>query len=120
MVLPCRALASRWREGVGGSRVPRLRGPGGERPRSKYRAGATRAWIKVKVRHEGVFTSAGFAAWMPFDGALVGELVGDDLHYRGVVEWGYRVPDVLELVREARMARRTSPFLDLRSMRHGV
>ena len=37
---------------------------------------------------------------------------------RGVVEWGFRAADVLELLREPRMfARRTSPFLDLRSMR---
>lgn len=51
-----------------------------------------------------------------FDGALVGELVGDRLEYRGVVQWGFRAADVLELLREARPPARTSPFVDLRGM----
>ena len=56
-----------------------------------------------------------------FDGILVGEVVGEALHYRGVVEWGYKAHDVLELLREAKMfARRTSPFVDLPRMRNAV
>ena len=46
--------------------------------------------------------------------------MGDALHYRGVVEWGFRAPDVLELLREAKSSARTSPFLDLKSMRGAV
>ena len=55
-----------------------------------------------------------------FDGVLVGEKVGDALHYRGVVEWGFRARDVLTLLREAKAPVRTSPFADLRSMRGAV
>jgi bifunctional non-homologous end joining protein LigD len=55
-----------------------------------------------------------------FVGALVGEEVDGQLVYRGVVEWGFRAPDVLELLREARTPRRTSPFQDVRSMRGAV
>ena len=55
-----------------------------------------------------------------YDGALVGELVGNQLQYRGFVAWGFRAPDVLEVLREARAPRRTSPFVDLRSMRGAV
>jgi bifunctional non-homologous end joining protein LigD len=87
-------------------------------PASAYRQGPTRSWVKVKVRHEGVVVVGGIRDLDAFDGALVGERVGGDLMYRGVVEWGFRAADVLELVREARYARqRDSPFSDLSSLR---
>ena len=53
-----------------------------------------------------------------FDGVLVGERVGDELHYRGTVEWGFTAPDVLALLEHARRwSRPLSPFLDLRRAR---
>jgi bifunctional non-homologous end joining protein LigD len=90
-------------------------------PRSTYRAGATRAWIKVKVRHEAVFTVGGIRDANTFDGVLIGQRIDDKLHYRGVVEWGYCAANVLEVLRTARMFKtRTSPFVDLRAMRGAV
>jgi bifunctional non-homologous end joining protein LigD len=89
--------------------------------RSTYRQGSTRAWVKLKVRHESVFIVGGIRDIDAFDGVLVGEHIGDQLHYRGVVEWGFRAADVLELLREVRMFRRqTSPFADLSTMRGAV
>jgi hypothetical protein len=49
---------------------------------------------------------------------LVGQRVGDALRYRGVVEWGFRAPDVLALLEHARRwSRPSSPFVDLRPAR---
>jgi ATP-dependent DNA ligase len=77
-----------------------------------------RAWMKVKVRHEGVFVVGGIRDVNAFDGVLVGERVGDALHYRGVVEWGFRGPDVLALLDHARRwSRPAPPFVDLRRAR---
>jgi bifunctional non-homologous end joining protein LigD len=120
-VLPCRRLSAdpgkAWR-------IVEERGYEGmvaKDPRSTYRQGATRAWVKVKVRHEAVFHVGGIRDANAFDGVLVGEQVGDKLHYRGVVEWGFRAADVLQLVRAIRMFRaQGSPFADLRSMRGAV
>jgi ATP-dependent DNA ligase len=77
--------------------------------------------VKVKVRHEGVFVVGGIRDANAFDGVLVGEQVGDKLDYRGVIEWGFRAADVLELLRAARLFdTRTSPFVDLPAMRGAV
>jgi hypothetical protein len=78
--------------------------------------GTTRSWVKVKVRHESVFLVGGFRNVDSFDGVLVSEMVGGELRYRGIVEWGFRAADVPELLREARTPLRTSPFNDLRAM----
>ena len=89
--------------------------------RSTYRAGPSRAWMKVKIRHEAVFHVGGIRDANAFDGVLVGEQIEDTLQYRGVVEWGFRAADVLELMRATRLFRAsTSPFSDLRSMRGAV
>ena len=56
-----------------------------------------------------------------FDGVLVGERMGDALHFRGIVEWGFHASDVLEVLREARHApQRLSPFMDLPRMSGAV
>jgi bifunctional non-homologous end joining protein LigD len=56
-----------------------------------------------------------------FDGVLVGESIGDELHYRGIIEWGFNAPDVLALLHEAKHSRqRLSPFVDLPRMRGAV
>jgi len=73
------------------------------------------------VRHEAVFEVGGIRDANAFDGVLVGERVGEHLHYRGVVEWGFGAADVLEVIRTARACRTAvSPFADLRSMRGAV
>jgi ATP-dependent DNA ligase len=46
---------------------------------STYRSEPTGAWVKVKVRHEGVFVVGGYRNVDAFDGVLVGEYVGDRL-----------------------------------------
>jgi hypothetical protein len=61
--------------------------------------------MKVKIRHEAVFHVGGIRDANAFNGVLVGEQVGDRLHYRGVVEWGFRAADVLELMRATRFFR---------------
>jgi ATP-dependent DNA ligase len=48
-----------------------------------------------------------------FDGVLVGECAGDALHYRGVVEWGFKAAGVLALLEHARRwSRPGSPFVE--------
>jgi ATP-dependent DNA ligase len=87
-------------------------------PRSTYRSGNTRSWMKVKVRHEGVFGVGGIRDVNAFDGVLVGERVSDELHYRGFVEWGFKAPDVLALLEHARRwSRPGSPFVGAPRMR---
>jgi bifunctional non-homologous end joining protein LigD len=118
MVLPCRRLPE---DGAEAWHMVEERGYEGfvaKDPRSTYRPGPTRAWVKVKVRHEGVFIVGAIRDVDAFDGVLVGERVGDGFEYRGLVEWGFHAADVLELLREARMFRTpASPFNDLRTMR---
>jgi ATP-dependent DNA ligase len=102
MVLPCRRLPD---DGVKAWAIVEERGYEGmiaKDPRSTYRSGGTRSWMKVKVRREGVFVVGGIRDVNAFDGVLVGQRVGDALRYRGVVEWGFRAPDVLALLDHAR------------------
>jgi hypothetical protein len=74
--------------------------------------------MKVKVRHEGVFVVGGIRDVNAFDGVLDGERVGDELRYRGIVEWGFRAPDVLALLEHARRwSRPGSPFVGAPWMR---
>jgi bifunctional non-homologous end joining protein LigD len=79
---------------------------------SPYRGGATPSWLKVKMRYEGMFVVGGIlgTAEAP-EGLLVGERVGRNLVYRGVVEWGVRRALIAELLERARVVRR-SPFHD--------
>src|SRR5581483_3805776 len=68
MVLPCRRLPD---DGAEAWRIVEERGYEGfvaKDPRSTYRAGPTRAWVKVKVRHEGVFVVGGIRDVDAFDG----------------------------------------------------
>ena len=93
MVLPCRQLP---KDGAEAWSVVQERGFEGmvaKDPRSTYRSGPTRSWVKVKVRHENVFVVGGIRNVDAFDGVLVGELADDRLEYRGCVEWGYRAAD---------------------------
>jgi bifunctional non-homologous end joining protein LigD len=99
LVLPCRRLPDNGTKAWQLVEERSYEGMVAKDPRATYRADPTRAWVKVKVRHEGVFVVGGIRDVDAFDGVLVGELVGDDLHYRGVVDWGFRASDVLELLR---------------------
>jgi ATP-dependent DNA ligase len=90
-------------------------------PASTYRAGPTRSWVKVKLRREGVFVVGGIRDVDAFDGVLVGERIDGELCYRGLVEWGFRAADVLDLLREAKYSpQRLSPFIDPPRMRNLV
>ena len=111
-VLPARRLAA---HGLAAWDIVKQRGLEGlvaKDERSTYRGGATRSWLKVKVRHEGVFIVGGIlgTADTP-EGLLVGEPVGRRLLYRGVVEWGVRRAVLADLVEHARVAS-CSPFHD--------
>ena len=49
-----------------------------------------------------MFVVGGIRNVHAFDGVVIGEKVGEDLVYRGVVEWGLRAQDVLALLRHAK------------------
>jgi ATP-dependent DNA ligase len=104
MLMPCRRLqehgAKAWKE----VEARGFEGMVAKDPQSRTYAGTTRSWVKVKVRHESAFLVGGIRNVGAFDGAQVGEMVGDELHYRGIVEWGFRAADVLELLREGPVA----------------
>jgi hypothetical protein len=100
-VLPCRRRPDAGRKAWAIVEERGYEGMVAKDPQSRYYAGPTRSWVKVKQRHEGVFYVGGIRNVDALDGALVGEMVGDDLHYRGIVEWGSRAADMLELLREA-------------------
>jgi bifunctional non-homologous end joining protein LigD len=121
VVLPVRRLESQGDHAWATVENRGLEGFVAKDPASTYRAGPTRSWIKVKLRHERVFVVGGIRNVDAFDGVLVGEKVDDELRYRGVVEWGFKARDVLRLMRDARIfAQSTSPFADLRTMRNAV
>lgn len=120
-VMPCRRLPENGSEAWDIVLERGYEGMVAKDSRSTYRGGPSRAWMKVKIRHETVFHVGGIRDANAFDGVLVGEKIDDTLHYRGVVEWGFRAGDVLELLRATRIFRAsTSPFADLRSMRGAV
>jgi ATP dependent DNA ligase domain/ATP dependent DNA ligase C terminal region len=121
LVLPVRRLESHGARAWATVERRGLEGFVAKDPASVYRPGATRSWIKAKLRHERVFVVGGIRNVDAFDGVLVGERVGDELRYRGVVEWGFKARDVLRLMRDARIfGESTSPFADLRTMRNAV
>ena len=121
MVLPCRRLPDDASKAWAIVEERGYEGMVAKDPESTYRSGPTRAWVKIKVRHEGVFVVGGYRNVDAFDGVLVGEFVGERLEYRGVVEWGYRAPDVLAVMRCAQdHPLRTSPFVDTPRLRNAV
>jgi bifunctional non-homologous end joining protein LigD len=114
MVFPVRRLAS---DGMAAWREVQERGYEGlvaKDPASLYRPGATRSWLKVKVRHEGRFLVGGIAVTADgYRGLVVGEREGNRLAYRGTVEWGVRMGLVSDLLAKAnRLLRKTSPFVE--------
>jgi ATP-dependent DNA ligase len=85
---------------------------------ASYRDGPSRSWLKVKVRHEGVFLIGGGGLGEGVRGLLVGEPVDGELLFRGTVEFGVSRALLAELAGSS-LARPTSPFVDL-SRRRGV
>lgn len=84
---------------------------------SVYRAGESRSWVKVKIRQEGQFVVGGIGETA--DGAprlFIGQIVKDELVYRGAVEIGVGRRLVEELLKRAAQ-QRTSPFKGLRLRR---
>jgi len=77
-----------------------------------YRGGPSRSWLKVKVRHEGVFLIGGVGLGERLRGLLVGERDGELLLFRGTVEFGVSSALLAELAGSP-LARPTSPFTDL-------
>ena len=113
MVLPCRRPADDGAKAWASVEERGYEGMVAKDPRSIYRSGSTRAWMKLKIRREGVFLVGGIRDVNAFDGVLVGERVGDELRYRGVVEWGFSALDVLALLDHARRwGRKTSLFAE--------
>jgi ATP-dependent DNA ligase len=87
---------------------------------SSYRPGPSRSWLKLKVRHEGIFTVGGLLGTPEAcEGVLVGERVGRRLVYRGFVEWGIGRAMLAELLERCPVAR-SSPFVDPPRMRRVV
>jgi bifunctional non-homologous end joining protein LigD len=84
----------------------------GKDQESAYRGGTSRAWLKLKVRHEGAFAIGGIAKdGDHFRGLLLGRRRGRALAYCGFVEYGFTRGSVAELFdRSRRLVRATSPF----------
>jgi bifunctional non-homologous end joining protein LigD len=83
-----------------------------------YRGGPSRTWLKVKVRHEGVFLIGGVGLGDGVRGLLVGEHAVDGLVFRGTVEFGVSSAVLTELAASP-LAMPTSSFIDL-PRRRGV
>jgi bifunctional non-homologous end joining protein LigD len=112
LVLPARRLASHGLDAWAEVKRRGYEGLVAKNEQSPYRGGATRSWLKVKVRYAGVFMVGGIVgtAEAP-EGLLVGERVGQRLVYRGVVEWGVPRAVVADLLERVRTVPR-SPFHD--------
>lgn len=82
-----------------------------------YQSRRTYSWLKCKCTGEEEFVIGGFRKsdkkGRPFASLLVGEFVGDKLHYRGRVGTGFDAATLEDLsAKFAKLARRTSPFVD--------
>ncbi len=85
----------------------------GKDQESAYYGGTSRAWLKLKVRHEGAFAIGGIANdGDHFLGLLLGRRRGRALAYVGFVEYGFTRAAVEEILgRSRRLVRATSPFV---------
>lgn len=82
-----------------------------------YQSRRTHSWLKCKCTGEEEFVIGGYRKsdknGRPFASLLIGEFVGDKLHYRGRVGTGFDAATLDDLsARFAKLARRTSPFVD--------
>jgi len=82
-----------------------------------YLSRRSSSWLKSKCLGSEEFVIGGYRAsdkkGRPFASLLVGEFVGDKLHYRGRVGTGFDAAMLDELgAKFAKLARKTSPFVD--------
>jgi bifunctional non-homologous end joining protein LigD len=94
-----------------------LEGIVSKRADKPYLSRRTKSWLKSKCSGNDEFVIGGYRTsdkkGRPFASLLLGEFVGDDLHYRGRVGTGFDDRDFAELgKRFAQLARKTSPFAD--------
>ncbi|MFN3623577.1 MAG: DNA ligase D [Hyphomicrobium sp.] len=82
-----------------------------------YQSRRTQSWLKCKCTGEEEFVIGGYRKsdkkGRPFASLLIGEFVGDKLHYRGRVGTGFDAATLDDLSAQfAKLARKTSPFVD--------
>jgi bifunctional non-homologous end joining protein LigD len=83
-----------------------------------YESRRTHSWLKTKCTGEEEFVIGGYRAsdknGRPFASLLIGEFVGDKLHYRGRVGTGFDEATLDDLSgRFAKLSRKASPFVDV-------
>jgi len=82
-----------------------------------YLSRRSHSWLKIKCLGNEEFVIGGYRVsdkkGRPFASLLLGEFVGDELHYRGRVGTGFDAATLDDLgARFARLRRKTSPFVD--------
>jgi bifunctional non-homologous end joining protein LigD len=112
LVLPCRRLPADGAEAWAEVQRRGLEGLVAKDEAAPYRGGPSRAWLKVKVGHEGRFLIGGVGLAEGVRGLLVGELIAGELVYRGTVELGVSGAMLREQAGSP-LTRATSPFIDL-------
>ena len=94
-----------------------LEGIVSKRADSPYQSRRTKSWLKIKCSGNDEFVIGGYRRsdkkGRAFASLLLGEYVGEELHYRGRVGTGFDEKDLAGLGRDLKkLARRTSPFVD--------
>lgn len=94
-----------------------LEGIVSKRADKPYTSKRTKTWIKSKCSGNDEFVIGGYRRsnkkGRPFASLLLGEYVGDDLHYRGRVGTGFDEKDLDALgAKLGQLERKTSPFVD--------
>jgi DNA ligase D-like protein (predicted ligase)/DNA ligase D-like protein (predicted 3'-phosphoesterase) len=94
----------------------RLEGIISKRTDAAYTSRRSRTWIKAKCTGRDEFVIGGYrrssVRGRPFSSLLVGEYVGDQLHYRGRVGTGFNERVLADLGgRLQRLARKRTPFV---------
>jgi bifunctional non-homologous end joining protein LigD len=112
MVFPARRLTDHGHAAWAVVNARGYEGLVGKDEESAYRGGPSRAWLKLKVRHEGAFAIGGIAKdGEHFRGLLLGRRRGRGLAYVGFVEYGFTRAAVGEIFARSRnLVRPTSPF----------
>ena len=82
-----------------------------------YQSRRTQSWLKTKCTGNEEFVIGGYRTSdkknRPFASLLIGEYVGDKLHYRGRVGTGFDEATLEALSKRfAKISRKTSPFVD--------
>jgi bifunctional non-homologous end joining protein LigD len=82
-----------------------------------YVSRRSHSWLKIKCLGNEEFVIGGYRVsdkkGRPFASLLLGEFVGDELHYRGRVGTGFDAATLDDLgARFAKLRRKTSPFVD--------